>query len=101
MRFLIFIFTFSLAQTHFAQTPARPKLVVGIVVDQMRYDYLYRFNSKYGKDGFNRLLQGGAVAKIRISLTFPPIQHLAIAAFTQVLSLLFMVLSATIGLIGA
>lgn len=63
MRFLIFVFTFSLVQTHFAQTPARPKLVVGIVVDQMRYDYLYRFNSKYGKDGFNRLLQGGAVCE--------------------------------------
>ena len=26
----------------------RPKLVVGIVVDQMRYDYLTRFDSKYG-----------------------------------------------------
>ena len=26
----------------------KPKLVVGIVVDQMRYDYLTRFDSKYG-----------------------------------------------------
>ena len=39
--------------------PKKPKLVVGIVIDQMRYDYLTRFASKYGKDGFNRLLNGG------------------------------------------
>jgi len=38
---------------------ARPKLVVGIVVDQMRYDYLYRYWSKFGKGGFRRLLGEG------------------------------------------
>jgi len=37
----------------------RPKLVVGIVVDQMRWDYLYRFYSKYGNGGFKRLLNDG------------------------------------------
>ena len=37
----------------------RPKLVVGIVVDQMRYDYLYRYWDKYGEDGFKRLLLSG------------------------------------------
>ncbi|MBC6991456.1 alkaline phosphatase PafA [Hymenobacter sp. BT491] len=37
----------------------RPKLVVGIVVDQMRYDYLYRYWAKYGNDGFKRLLGQG------------------------------------------
>ena len=36
-----------------------PKLVVGLVVDQMRWDYLYRYKSKYGKGGFNRLLNQG------------------------------------------
>lgn len=36
-----------------------PKLVVGIVVDQMRYDYLTRFDSKYGKDGFKRFMKDG------------------------------------------
>lgn len=39
--------------------PARPKLVVGIMVDQMRWDYLYRFQARYGKGGFNRLLNEG------------------------------------------
>ncbi|MCF6213623.1 MAG: alkaline phosphatase family protein [Flavobacteriaceae bacterium] len=39
----------------------KPKLVVGIVVDQMRYDYLKRFDSKFGADGFKRLLNNGYV----------------------------------------
>ncbi len=39
-------------------TPAKPKLVVGIVVDQMRWDYLYRFADKYGNGGFKRLQSG-------------------------------------------
>ena len=37
----------------------KPKLVVGIVVDQMRYDYLTRFENKFGNDGFKRLLNDG------------------------------------------
>lgn len=37
----------------------KPKLVVGIVVDQMRYDYLYRYWSKYSEQGFKRLLKDG------------------------------------------
>lgn len=37
-----------------------PKLVVGIVVDQMRYDYLYRFYSLYGENGFKRLMHEGS-----------------------------------------
>jgi predicted AlkP superfamily pyrophosphatase or phosphodiesterase len=36
-----------------------PKLVVGIVVDQMRYDYLTRFYSRYGNGGFKRLMNDG------------------------------------------
>ena len=38
----------------------RPKLVVGIVVDQMRWDYLYRFYDRYGNNGgFKRMLNQG------------------------------------------
>lgn len=40
-------------------TVERPKLIVGIVVDQMRYDYLTRFEDKYGDAGFMRLINGG------------------------------------------
>lgn len=38
---------------------SNPKLVVGIVVDQMRYDYLTRFESKYGEGGFKRMMREG------------------------------------------
>ena len=37
----------------------RPKLIVGIVVDQMRWDYLYRYYEKYENGGFKRLLNSG------------------------------------------
>lgn len=39
--------------------PSRPKLVVGIVVDQMRWDYLYRYQGRYCEGGFKRLLNEG------------------------------------------
>jgi predicted AlkP superfamily pyrophosphatase or phosphodiesterase len=41
------------------QPVARPKLVVGLMIDQMRWDYLYRYQNRYGKGGFNRLLTQG------------------------------------------
>ncbi len=37
----------------------KPKLVVGIVVDQMRNDYIDRFWSKLGQDGFKALVEEG------------------------------------------
>lgn len=39
--------------------PARPKLVVGMVVDQMRWDYLYRYMPRYTEGGFKRLFNEG------------------------------------------
>lgn len=41
------------------QAQERPKLVVGIVVDQMRQEYLYRFEKKFGEGGFKRILNDG------------------------------------------
>ena len=41
------------------QKDDKPKLIVGIVVDQMRYDMLMRFRNNFGKAGFQRLLQNG------------------------------------------
>ncbi|MCL5128657.1 MULTISPECIES: alkaline phosphatase PafA [unclassified Algibacter] len=38
---------------------SNPKLVVGIVVDQMRYDYLTRFANRYGEGGFKRMMNEG------------------------------------------
>lgn len=40
--------------------PRRPKLVLILVIDQFRYDYLPRFRQAFGEGGFNRLLKGGA-----------------------------------------
>lgn len=42
-----------------AQSVPRPKLVVGIMVDQMRWDFLYRYYDRYGSGGFKRLLAEG------------------------------------------
>lgn len=41
------------------QEISRPKLIIGLVVDQMRWDYLYRYKARYGQGGFNRLLKRG------------------------------------------
>ncbi len=43
--------------------PPQPKLVVGIVVDQMRYDYIYRYWDKFGDNGFKRLINKGTICK--------------------------------------
>ena len=40
-----------------------PKLVVGIMVDQMRQEYLFRFLPKYGSAGFRRLMDDGFMLK--------------------------------------
>ena len=37
----------------------KPKLIIGLVIDQMRWDYLYRFSELYGSGGFKRLLKQG------------------------------------------
>lgn len=42
-----------------APVVSRPKLVVGLVIDQMRWDYLYRYSAQYGNRGFKRLLKDG------------------------------------------
>jgi predicted AlkP superfamily pyrophosphatase or phosphodiesterase len=48
------------AQTSNNDSLKRPKLVVGIVVDQMRWDYLYKFYSLYSESGgFKRMLNQG------------------------------------------
>ncbi len=53
---IIALFFLSLIQ---GQTADNPKLIVGLVVDQMRFDYLYRYSAKYGDGGFKRILREG------------------------------------------
>ncbi len=62
LTYIIAAFSVLLTFSFTSKTPKnneRPKLVVGIVIDQMRYDYLIRFANRYGNGGFKRLLKGG------------------------------------------
>ncbi len=56
---LLLIIAFLKVSTSFSQLNEGPKLVVGIVVDQMCYDYLNRFYDRFGKDGFVKLMEKG------------------------------------------
>src|SRR5882724_8155686 len=58
MKKIVWVFAGVLIQT-FLWAQEKPKLVVGIVVDQMRQEYLYRFEKKYGPGGFKRLMNDG------------------------------------------
>lgn len=46
------------SQAIFSQVQ-KPTLIVGLVIDQMRWDYLYRYQASYGPNGFKRLLKQG------------------------------------------
>lgn len=53
MLFLVCVLAFNL------QAQERPKLVIGIVVDQMKMEYLYRFSDDFSPNGFKRLMGDG------------------------------------------
>ncbi len=60
---ILLTITVSLSSVSFAQQriqPKRPRLVLLIVVDQFRYDYLERFGDLFTANGFRRLLRDGA-----------------------------------------
>ena len=71
----------------FSETPVKKsKLVIGIVIDQMRYDYLTRFADRYGKDGFNRILKNGFSlenAHYNFIPTYTAVGHASIYAGTS------------------
>lgn len=56
---IIFLLLFSNLFSQNTRPYPSPHLVVGIVVDQMRYDYLIRYWDKYGEGGFKRLMTKG------------------------------------------
>ena len=55
-----------LAQTQIPQAYNKkdlpPKLIVALTVDQMRADYLTRYESEFGEDGFRRMFDEGFAA---------------------------------------
>lgn len=59
----------------------RPKLVIGLVVDQMRWDYLYRYYDRYSNGGFKRLINDGFSAEntfIPYTPTYTAVGHSSI-----------------------
>lgn len=61
---LLFLVIFASTLVVCGQPLDRPKLVVGIVVDQMRWDYLYRYYDSYADDGgFKKILRNGFSAE--------------------------------------
>src|SRR3954469_18031014 len=60
--------------------PKKPKLVVAIVIDQFRYDYLARFRAEYSA-GFNRLLSKGAVFTHANYVHFPTVTAVGHSTF--------------------
>ena len=58
-KYIVLIYFLIISNFLFAQE--RPKLVVGIIVDQMRMEELNRFRPYFVKDGFNRFLNKGFV----------------------------------------
>ena len=90
MKSAIFYFITSIllfSNCKFSETPVKkPKLVIGIVIDQMRYDYLTRFADRYGKDGFNRILKNGFSlenAHYNFTPTYTAVGHASIYAGTS------------------
>ena len=65
-KLLAFILIINVSQTKSQDsisTNIHPKLLVGIVVDQMRYDYLFRYWDKLGEGGFKRMIKNGYLFK--------------------------------------
>ncbi len=58
---LLFITTQAIAQRNNVTQKTKPKVVIGIVVENMRPDYIMRYWNKFQSDGFKRLYNEGAV----------------------------------------
>ena len=88
-RAIFYFFTSILlfSNCNFSEIPVKkPKLVIGIVIDQMRYDYLTRFADRYGKGGFNRILKNGFSlenAHYNFIPTYTAVGHASIYAGTS------------------
>ncbi|MBZ5727964.1 MAG: alkaline phosphatase family protein [Acidobacteriia bacterium] len=68
------------AASLWAAAPKKPKLVVAIVIDQFRYDYLTRFRSEYHA-GLDRLLRQGAVFTNARFIHFPTVTAVGHSTF--------------------
>jgi len=60
---IVLLLTLWMGQVTAQINSTKPKLIVGIVVDQMRQDYLYKYADRYGEGGFKRLVKDGFMMK--------------------------------------
>lgn len=56
---ILFVICVQAQQKRPTEASEKPKLIVGIIVDQMRFDYLYKYYDKYSENGFKKLLDKG------------------------------------------
>lgn len=61
-KLVLTLFSFALLGTGLI-AQEKPKLIVGIVIDQMKQEYLWRFYNDFGEEGFKKLVEGGFMAK--------------------------------------
>lgn len=65
MKKLFLLFTITLLCQHLilaqpnSRVLSKPRIVVGIMIDQMRWDFLHRYADRYSNDGFKRMLREG------------------------------------------
>ncbi len=60
--FLSFLFSITCnGQSSYSPHSEKPKVVIGIVVENMRPDYVHRYWDRFGNDGFKKLYSNGAV----------------------------------------
>lgn len=99
---LSFLIAFICSLTAVGQTSApyeSPKLVVGIVVDQMRYDYITRYWERYREEGFKLRFAKVLMLETITLITSQPILDQDTLLFILVQPQPFMVLLVMIGMI--
>lgn len=58
---MIFLLQSSIGQQSNRIPSEKPELIIGLIIDQMRPDQLYRYWDKFGDDGFKKLMNNGTV----------------------------------------
>ena len=60
---VLFLAEPAMAQKRKSIPSDKPQLIIGIVVEGMRYDYIYRYWDNFGNGGFRKLIEEGAVCR--------------------------------------
>ena len=94
MRLLIWVFILSIVQFHVAIAQNQkesfknktPKLIVGIVIEEMRYEMLLRYWDSFGDDGFKKIIDNGSLCtngKYNYLITQNSVGHASIVTGTN------------------